>query len=74
MTLRFPTVQRIRVDRAWDSYMTVSEVIEMKKKMLRESLPLDTVALKAINTFSNFVIFQQRDTFFLLVGYRRYSC
>ena len=31
MTLRFPRVQRIREDRAWDSCMTLSEVIEMKK-------------------------------------------
>jgi hypothetical protein len=31
ITLRFPRVQRIREDRAWDSCMTLSEVIEMRK-------------------------------------------
>ena len=30
MTLRFPRVERIREDRAWDSAMTLTEVKEMQ--------------------------------------------
>jgi DNA ligase-4 len=61
MTLRFPRVQRIREDRAWDSCMTLSEVIEMRKyasgKLATRHCSFTGITLERLFWFCNSLIF-----------------